>query len=254
MDVWFLPPSPCLCPACLWRQLCSFLFLHSLSCTQHRRCSCCIWIISAKKRWQELDPESGTQGWEDNSCKCHQGGQGLTSLKLPVGETDGRERWHLTSLEPRDVLHINMQTHLIRFIWPRVCVFKPAYCDRKGQSRAGLRPTARLPLGRLISSLNGSSLCCHVVLWEHAGYLKLAVFTHSHLILTSRVAGTLFRPPAVAGEPFLTVTWTKWSHYSCIWNLDLLSQNILPDDPPDLSAMQQWPDFDEEVPHCQISH
>lgn len=123
-STWFLPPSPCFCPACLRRQLCSFLFLHSLSCTRHWRCSCYIWIISAKKRWQELDPESGTRGWKDNSCKCHQGGQGLTSLKLPVGETDGRERWHLTSLEPRDVLHINMQTHLIRFIWPRVCVLK----------------------------------------------------------------------------------------------------------------------------------
>lgn len=33
----------------------------------------------------------GTKARKDNSCKCHGGGHGLTSLKLPVGGTGGEE-------------------------------------------------------------------------------------------------------------------------------------------------------------------
>lgn len=119
------------------------LSLQSLSFTQNQSFSCCIWIILAAKRWQELSPESGTWGWKDNSCKCHQGGRGLTSLKLPVGETDGRVRWHLTSLEPRNVSDINMQTHLIRFIWPRVGVLSQRIVTGQNTT-ARLRLAARL--------------------------------------------------------------------------------------------------------------
>lgn len=134
-------------------------------------------IFFSLRRWQLLELESGTRRWKDNSCKCHQGGQGLTSLKLPVGETDGREHWHLSRLEPRDVLHINMQTHLIRFIWPRVFVFKPVYCDSKGQSRARLRLKARLLLGHLFSLWNLSSYG----MLSSVGYLTFAVITFYQL-------------------------------------------------------------------------
>lgn len=110
--------------------------------------------------------------------------------------TCGGNRWEgaLTFNESgtqRRITHKHANASNSFHLTARLC-FKPAYCDRKGQSRARLRPTARLPLGRLISSLNGSSLCCHVVLCGHVGCLKLAVFTHSDLILTSLL--TLFSP------------------------------------------------------------
>lgn len=92
--------------------------------------------------------------------------------------TCGGNRWEgaLTfngSGTQRHITHKHANASNSFHLTARLC-FKPAYCDRKGQSRARPRPTARLPLGRLISSLNGSSLCCHVVLCERVGYLKLA--------------------------------------------------------------------------------
>lgn len=110
------------------------LILQSVSFTQHWRCSCCIWIISGMKRWRDLDLESGTQRWKDNSCKCHKRGQGLTSLELPVGETDGRERWHLTSLERSQRRITRKHANASNSFHLTACLcFKPAYCDRKGQ-------------------------------------------------------------------------------------------------------------------------
>lgn len=93
--------------------------------------------------------------------------------------TCGGNRWEgaLTFNESgtqRRITHKHANASNSFHLTARLC-FKPAYCDRKGQSRARLRPTARLPLGRLISSLNRSSLCCHVVLCECVGYLKLAL-------------------------------------------------------------------------------
>lgn len=85
----------------------------------------------------------------------------------------------------------------------RLC-FKPAYCGRKGQSRARLRPTAWLLLGRLILLLNWPSLCCHVVLCEHVGYLKLAVITFYR-----------FRPDSgfTFGKDIVQPLWFQVNHF-----------------------------------------
>lgn len=74
-----------------------------------------IWIILVEGRWQDLDPEWGKRE-EDNSCKCHRRGQGLTSLKLPVGGTEGRECWHFTRLQHKDDTHTSTWIYLMQLL------------------------------------------------------------------------------------------------------------------------------------------